>query len=159
MRILIRIQLITWMQIRKRIRIITIWKRIRIHNTANNLRCLRRITLRIVPVRDARSFAYMTVHPVAVYSRIFPASRGSSIRGGQDNSVPLSIDLPDFSVSRSHSHPSDAFYYSVDVTPAAAVAAIWLPSLGSLSERHCRGRYGSNVTVPVYCLFNSCSRS
>ncbi len=106
----------------------------------NNLSCLGRITLRPVPVRDAPSFAYMTVLPGAVYSRIFPTSRGSSIRGGQDNSVPLSIDLPDFSFSCSHSHPSDAFYYSVDVTPAAAVAAIWLPSLGSLSERHCMGR-------------------
>jgi hypothetical protein len=58
----------------------------------------------------------------------------------------LFVNLPDFSVSRSHSHPSDAFYYSVDVTPVAAVAASWLPSLCSLSERHCRvGRY--NVTV------------
>ncbi len=85
-----------------------------------------RITLRIVPVRDARSFAYMTVLPVAIYSRIFPTSRGSTIRGGQDNSVPLSIDLPDFSVSRPHSHPGDAFYHSVDVTPVAA-ANTWLP--------------------------------
>jgi hypothetical protein len=97
------------------------------------------MTLRLVPVRDALSFAYMTVLPVAVYSRIFPTSRGSSIRGyWQDNSVPLFVNLPDFSVSCSHSHPSDAFYYSVDVTPVVAVAAIWLPSLSSLSKRHCR---------------------
>jgi hypothetical protein len=116
------------------------------------------MTLSLVPVRDARSFAYMTVLPVPVYSRIFPTSRGSTIRGGQANSVPLSVDLADFSVSCPHSHPSDAFYHSVDVTPVADAAATWFPSLGSLSERHCRDRrrcLGRNVVCP----FNSCCRS
>ncbi len=133
-----------------RIQITKIRMRIRIHNTANNLRCLKRVTRRLVPVRDASSFPYMTVLPVAVYSRIFPTSRGCTIRGQwQDNSVPLSIDLPDFSVSCSHSHPSDAFYHSIDVTPVADVANIWLPSLSSLSERHCRVGTG---TLSPQCL-------
>ncbi len=108
-----------------------------------NLRCLREDNPSPSSCQGRTLYAYMTVLPGAVYSRIFPTSRGSTIRGyWQANSVPLSIDLPDFSVTRPYRHPSDAFYYSVDVTPVAA-ANTWLPSLSSLSERHCRGRYGA----------------